>query len=71
MIALLGFGCLAWAAISIITGKGWYKGCPPGGFDRATQPWSFWVPTVCIICLGLFAILLGRGGVINTPVGGG
>lgn len=67
MIPMLGIGCLLWAAFSIVTGKGWYKGCPPGGFDRDEQPWSFWVPTVCIICLGLFAIALGNGWIGTAP----
>ena len=67
MIMVLGFGCLLWALVSIVTGKGWYKGCPPGGFDRDEQPWSFWVPTICIICLGVFSILLGKGMINMTP----
>jgi len=61
MYRLLGLACLAWAAVSIVTGKGWYKGCPPGGFDRTLQPWSFWIPTICIICLGLFSLSLDLG----------
>ena len=67
MIMVVGVGCLLWAAISIVTGKGWYKGCPPGGFDRNEQPWSFWLPTICIVCLGIFSILLAKGFINMTP----
>lgn len=54
---LIGLGAIAWAGYSLITGRGYYKGCPPGGFDRASDPFSFWVPTIMIFSLGIFAIL--------------
>ena len=35
---LLGLEAVGWAGHSLITGKGYYKGCPPGGFDRKEDP---------------------------------
>lgn len=60
-LLLLGLACLAWAGYSLITGKGHYKGCPPGGFDRARDPFSFWAPTLIIFALGVFVILVFLG----------
>jgi hypothetical protein len=38
---LLGIVSIGWAGFSLFTGKGYYKGCPPGGFDRAEHPFNF------------------------------
>jgi hypothetical protein len=40
---LLGIVTIGWAGFSLLTGKGYYKGCPPGGYDRAEHPFTFWV----------------------------
>lgn len=64
---LLGLAAVAWAGYSLITGKGYYKGCPPGGFDRTNDPFSFWAPTIIIFVLGVFLILIFLG-VIPLPV---
>jgi hypothetical protein len=58
---LIGLGAIAWAGYSVITGRGYYKGCPPGGFDRASDPFSFWIPTIMIMSMGIFAILTFLG----------
>ena len=63
---LLGLGALAWAGYSLLTGKGYYKGCPPGGFDRVEDPFSFWAPTIIILGLGVGLILIFLG-VIPLP----
>jgi len=55
---MLGLAALAWAGFSLISGKGHYKGCPPGGFDRTEHPFSFWAPTVIILAIGVCMILI-------------
>jgi hypothetical protein len=65
---LLGLAAVAWAGHSLITGKGNYKGCPPGGFDRTTDPFNYWVPTISILALGVCLILIFLG-VIPLPLG--
>ncbi len=64
----MGLAAIAWAAHSLITGKGYYKGCPPGGFDRNNDPFSFWAPTIIILALGIFLVLNSLG-VISLPRG--
>jgi hypothetical protein len=66
LFLLLGLLAVVWAGYSLVTGKGYYKGCPPGGFDRAEQPVQYWVPTLIILGLGIFLILLYLG-VIPLP----
>ena len=63
---LLGVVTLAWAGFSLITGKGYYKGCPPGGFDRARDPFNFWAPTIIILIISVCTILIFLG-VIPLP----
>ena len=46
---LIGIASVGWAGFSLFTGKGYYRGCPPGGFDRAEHPFSFWIPTLIIL----------------------
>jgi len=62
----IGLAAVGWAGHSLMTGKGYYKGCPPGGFDRTEDPFSFWAPTIVIFCVGVFAILVALG-VIPLP----
>jgi hypothetical protein len=57
----LGLAAIGWAGYSLTTGKGYYKGCPPGGFDRTRDPFSFWAPTITIFCVGVFVILISTG----------
>ncbi len=64
---LIGLAAIGWAGYSLMTGKGYYKGCPPGGFDRVEDPFSFWAPTLIILGLGVFLILIFLG-VIVLPV---
>jgi hypothetical protein len=63
---LLGLAALTWAGFSLISGKGHYKGCPPGGFDRAEHPFGFWAPTLIILAIGVCMILIFLG-VIPVP----
>ena len=63
---LLGLVTIAWATFSLATGKGYYKGCPPEGFDRAKDPFSFWAPTIVILGIGVCMILIFLG-VIPLP----
>jgi hypothetical protein len=58
MFLLLGLVAIAWSGYSLYTGKGYYKGCPPGGYDRTEDPFSFWAPTLIILGLGIFLILI-------------
>jgi len=58
---LLGIVTIGWAGFSLITGKGHYKGCPPGGYDRAEHPFNFWVPTMIILGIGVCMILIFLG----------
>jgi hypothetical protein len=62
----LGLAAIAWAGHSLITGKGYYKGCPPGGFDRTNDAFSFWAPTIIILSIGVSAVLLSLG-IISFP----
>jgi hypothetical protein len=62
----LGLVAVGWAGYSLMTGKGHYKGCPPGGFDRYEDPFSFWAPTIVILGVGVFVILISMG-VIPLP----
>jgi hypothetical protein len=62
----IGLAAVCWAGYSLLTGKGYYKGCPPGGFDRVEDPFSFWAPTIIIFSVGLFAILVSLG-IISFP----
>ncbi len=55
---LIGLGAIGWSSYSLFAGKGYYKGCPPGGYDRERDPFGFWAPTIIIFCVGLFAILV-------------
>jgi hypothetical protein len=55
---LLGLLAITWAGFSLTTGKGYYKGCPPGGFDRADDPFKFWAPTIIILGIGICMILI-------------
>jgi len=63
---LIGLLTLGWAVYSLMTGKGYYKGCPPGGFDRTEDPFSFWLPTILILSIGVCMILIFLG-VIPLP----
>jgi hypothetical protein len=63
---LLGLVTLGWAGFSLITGKSYYKGCPPGGFDRAKDPLNIWLPTIIIFGIGVCMILIFLG-VIPLP----
>lgn len=61
IMLLMGLGSICWASYSLITGKGYYKGCPPGGYDRYEDPFSFWAPTIMIFGIGVFAVLTSLG----------
>lgn len=61
LVLLMGIAVICWSGYSIYTGKGYYKGCPPGGYDRDEQPFNFWAPTVVLFCMGVFAILVSLG----------
>jgi hypothetical protein len=60
-ILLLGLVSIAWAGFSLVTGKGYYKGCPPGGWDRAENPFNYWIPTIIILAIGVSMILVFLG----------
>jgi hypothetical protein len=66
LFLLIGLAALAWSGYSLITGKGHYKGCPPGGYDRVRDPFGFWAPTLIIMACGVFMILVFLG-VIPVP----
>jgi hypothetical protein len=63
---LLGVAAVVWTGLSLITGKGHYKCCPPGGFDRTEDPINFWAPTIIILAIGICMILIFFG-VIPLP----
>ncbi len=63
MALLLGLAAIGWAGYSLLTGKGYYKGCPPGGYDRTTDPFSFWAPTIVILAIGIFTVLISMGAI--------
>ena len=67
MLLLIGLIAIAWSGYSLVTGKGYYKGCPPGGYDRDQQPFSFWAPTIVILAMGLLAILISLGAIPIHP----
>jgi len=48
-----GLAAIAWAVFSVVTGRGYYRGCPPGGFDPKTNPFCFWAPTITIFICGV------------------
>ena len=64
---LIGLVTIAWASFSLVTGKGYYKGCPPGGYDRAEQPFNYWTPTIILLGIGICMMLIFLG-VIPLPV---
>ncbi len=64
---LLGIAAIAWSGFSLFTGRGYYRGCPPGGYDRSAAPFSFWIPTITILGLGIFVILAFLG-LIRLPI---
>ena len=66
LFLLIGLAAIIWSGYSLVTGKGYYKGCPPGGFDRVENPFSFWIPTLIILVLGVCMILIFFG-VIPLP----
>jgi hypothetical protein len=41
---------------------------PPGGFDRAKDPFNFWILTLMILSIGIFPILIYQKGV-DPPLG--
>jgi hypothetical protein len=61
LFLLLGLVAIGWAGLSLVTGKGHYKGCPPGGYDRAANPFNYWAPTIIILSIGVFLILIFLG----------
>jgi hypothetical protein len=63
---LLGLAAVVWAGFSLITGKGHYEGCPPGGLGRAEDPMNLWAPTIIILAIGICMILIFLG-VIPLP----
>jgi len=67
LLLLPAFAVIAWAGYSVVTGKGYYKGCPPGGYDRTEDPFNFWAPTLIIFALGVFLILIALGFVHLHP----
>ena len=64
--AFPGLVSVGWAGYSLITGKGYYKGCPPGGWDRSEHPFNYWAPTLIILAIGI-CMLLVFFGVIPLP----
>jgi purine-cytosine permease-like protein len=63
---LLGLVSIGWAGYSLVTGKGYYKGCPPGGYDRSEHPLNYWAPTLIILAIGI-CMLLVFFGLIHLP----
>jgi cell division protein FtsW (lipid II flippase) len=61
LVLLMGIALICWSGYSVYTGKGHYKGCPPGGYDRYEDPFNFWAPTIVLFCMGMFAILISFG----------
>ena len=66
MTLMLGLAAIGWGGCSLFTGKGYYKSCPPGGYDRTRDPYSFWAPTIIILAIGIFTVLISLG-VISLP----
>jgi hypothetical protein len=65
---LMGIIAVGWSGYSIYTGKGHYKGCPPGGYDRYEDSFNFWAPTIVLFCIGAFAILASLGIIALHPL---
>ncbi len=61
LVFLMGIAAIGWSSYSLFTGKGHYKGCPPGGYDRDENPFGFWAPTIVIFCVGVFSVLVSLG----------
>jgi hypothetical protein len=68
LFLLIGLVTLGWSGFSLVTGRGYYKGCPPGGYDRAEDPVNFWLPTIVILGIGICMMLIFVG-VIHLPPG--
>ncbi len=68
MLLLLGIAALAWSGFSLMTGKGYYRGCPPGGYDRRENPFNYWLPTIMIALLGTW-LVLGSFGMLPRVAG--
>jgi hypothetical protein len=66
MYLLAGLAFIGWAGYSVFTGKGYYRGCPPGGYDRTTDPLGFWPYTIIILASGI-SLVLNSLGVISLP----
>ena len=58
---LLGLVSIGWSGYSLVTGKGYYKGCPPGGYDRSEHPLNYWAPTLIILAIGICMLLVFFG----------
>jgi hypothetical protein len=69
LFLLAGLACIGWAGYSVFTGKGYYRGCPPGGYDRTSDPLGFWPYTLIILAIGI-SLVLNSLGVISLPDGG-
>lgn len=67
MLFLIGLAAICWAGYSVITGKGHYKGCPSGGWDRSENPLNFWFPTLILFGMGMLAILVALGVIPRRP----
>ncbi len=61
LVFLMGIVALGWSGYSLYTGKGYYKNCPPGGYDRERDPFNFWAPTIVIFAMGMLALLISLG----------
>jgi len=61
IVTLMGLAAIGWSSYSLVTGKGYYKNCPPGGYDRYEDPFNFWAPTIVILCVGVLAVLVSLG----------
>lgn len=68
VLLLIGLCAIGWSGYGLFTGKGYYKGCPPGGYDRYDDPFNFWAPTIVIFCVGLFGILVSVGVIPLHPL---
>jgi hypothetical protein len=66
LLLVIGIAALGWSGYSLATGKGYYKGCPPEGYDRVENPFNYWAPTIIILGIGIFVILVFFG-VVHFP----
>jgi len=66
LFLLIGLAFMGWAGCNIYTGRGYYRGCPPGGYRRTEDPFNFWLGTLFILAGGIF-LILGAVGVIDLP----